>query len=164
MSDIVNRFKSFMGLLTTGFADDSDIYEELYGADEEDDAACCYPVQDNLALKPEYETRRNSNLRVLNNTSRATTHELVVLEPRSFEDALDIVSSLRDKKSVILNLHILDNEQSQRIIDFLAGATHAIDGHQQKIGEGVFIFAPSSIAISAEEEKVKALKDAFWTR
>jgi cell division inhibitor SepF len=74
----------------------------------------------------------------------------MVIEPRSFEESLEIVNSLRQKKSVILNLHLLDREQSQRIVDFLSGATHAIDGNQQKIGEGVFIFTPNNVAISAE--------------
>ena len=47
-------------------------------------------------------------------------------------------------------------------VDFLSGATHAIDGHQQRIGDGVFLFTPANVAISQESEK-KALRDSFWS-
>ena len=88
----------------------------------------------------------------------------MVIEPRTFNEAMDIVEFLRGRKSVLLNLHLLDNETSQRIVDFLSGATHAIDGHQQRIGEGVFLFAPSTVVISAESSSAKAIRDVFWNK
>ncbi len=90
--------------------------------------------------------------------------EVIVLEPRSFDEALDIIEELRCRRSVVLNLQYLDTEQSQRVVDFLSGATHALDGHQQRIGQGVFIFAPSNFTINAESQEARALKDAFWGR
>ena len=61
-------------------------------------------------------------------------------------------------------MHLLDAEQSQRLVDFLSGATHAIDGHQQKVGEGVFIFTPCNVAISSETEKARVMRDTFWNQ
>ena len=90
--------------------------------------------------------------------------EVIVLEPRSFDEALDIIEELRCRRSVVLNLQYLDTEQSQRVVDFLSGATHALDGHQQRIGQGVFIFAPSNFTINTESNEARALKDAFWGR
>ena len=110
-----------------------------------------------------YNSRKKSNLKVLTHPNSGA-YEVMVIEPRSFEESLDIVNNLRDKKSVILNLHLLDAEQSQRIVDFLSGATHAIDGHQQRIGEGVFIFTPSNVSISSETEKARVIRDAFWNQ
>lgn len=88
--------------------------------------------------------------------------EVVVIEPRSFDEALDIVEELRCRRSVLLNLQYLDSEQSQRVVDFLSGATHALDGHQQRVGQGVFIFAPNNFTINAESNESRALRDAFW--
>ncbi len=59
---------------------------------------------------------------------------------------------------------MVDKEGSQRIVDFLSGACHAIDGHQQKIGEGVFLFAPATVVISSESNSSKAIKDVFWNK
>ena len=33
-------------------------------------------------------------------------------------------------------------------IDFVAGGTFAIDGHQERIGESIFLFAPSSVTVT----------------
>ena len=59
---------------------------------------------------------------------------------------------------------MLDNEQSQRVVDFLSGACWAIDGHQQRIGDGVFLFAPASVTINSESTSAKQVKEAFWTK
>jgi len=76
------------------------------------------------------------------------------------------VSHLKARKAAILNLHLLDTNQSQRVVDFLSGATHAIEGHQQRIGEGVFIFTPNNVAIASElgEEVADglSLSQAYW--
>ena len=90
--------------------------------------------------------------------------EVVVIEPRSFDEALEIVEELRCRRSVVLNLQYLDTDQSQRVVDFLSGATHALDGHQQRVGQGVFIFAPNNFTLSTESNEARALKDAFWGR
>ena len=88
----------------------------------------------------------------------------MVIEPRTFEESLEIVDNLRQRKTVVLNLHLLDNEQSQRIVDFLSGATHAVDGNQQKIGDGVFIFTPNNVSILAETDRARSITDAFWNQ
>jgi len=93
-------------------------------------------------------------------------YEVMVVSPKSFDESLEISKNLIDRKTVVLNLELLDHEQSQRVVDFLAGATYAINGHQQKIGEGVFIFTPNNVNITAEQEKRAAasIADAFWNQ
>ena len=66
--------------------------------------------------------------------------------------------------TIVLNLHLLDKEQALRIVDFLCGATHALEGSQQKIGDSVFIFTPKNVALSAESQKSKFLRDALWNQ
>ena len=153
MSGLVNKIKSFVGL---GEFDDVEEFEEDFYAAENEYVANSNPVTQTVAAK-------KSNLKVLAHPN-AGAYEVMVIEPRSFEESLDIVNNLREKKSVILNLHLLDAEQSQRIVDFLSGATHAIDGHQQRIGEGVFIFTPCNVSISSETEKARVIRDAFWNQ
>ena len=101
---------------------------------------------------------------VIEHPSLTPQSEVVVIEPRSFDEALEIIEELRCRRSVVLNLQYLDTDQSQRVVDFLSGATHALDGHQQRIGQGVFIFAPSNFTINSESQEARALKDAFWGR
>ena len=93
-------------------------------------------------------------------------YEVMVVSPKSFDESLEITKNLIDRRTVVLNLELLDHEQSQRVVDFLAGATYALSGHQQKIGEGVFIFTPNNVNITAEQEKKAAasITDAFWNQ
>ncbi len=83
------------------------------------------------------------------------------LKIRSFEDSLEIVNYLKDRKSVIVNLQYLDREVSQRVIDFVSGATLALDGSQERVGHGVFIFASMNCQVETESEGIKAYKDLF---
>lgn len=111
-----------------------------------------------------YPLKLKENTNVIEHPTLTAQSEVVVIEPRSFDEALDIVEQLRCRRSVVLNLQYLDSEQSQRVVDFLSGATHALDGHQQRVGQGVFIFAPSNFVLNSESHEARALKDAFWSR
>lgn len=76
--------------------------------------------------------------------------EVVVMEPRSFEEMPQVIQALRERKSVVLNLAIMDPDQAQRAVDFVAGGTYAIDGHQERIGESIFLFTPSCVQVSTQ--------------
>ncbi len=73
--------------------------------------------------------------------------ELVVMEPHSFEEVPDAILALRDRKAVILNLNHMDADQAQRAVDYVAGGVFAMDGHQERINQNVFLFTPVSVQI-----------------
>ncbi len=155
---VADKFKSIIDFLTSGFDGREDsIYEDMM------DEAGDYPVQDNLALNPAY-TQQESKQKVVSINNNFKGYEVVVSEPRTYEDSIAIVKHLKDRKTVVLNLHLLDKEQALRIVDFLCGATHALNGSQQKIGDSVFIFTPVNVALSAESQKSKFLRDALWNQ
>ncbi len=76
--------------------------------------------------------------------------EVVVVEPRTFEEMPQVIQALRERKSVVLNLTIMDPDQAQRAVDFVAGGTYAIDGHQERIGESIFLFTPNCVQVSTQ--------------
>jgi cell division inhibitor SepF len=162
---IVQKFKSFWFGPSDNY--DQEDFEDLFETSDD-----VYATNGQLALdRSPAETLRSlrstavtPGSKVVDHPSAQPSSEVLVIEPRAFEESLEIVEHLRARKSVLLNLHLLDNEQSQRVVDFLSGATHAIDGHQQRIGEGVFLFAPANVLISSESSSSKAIKEAFWTK
>ncbi len=90
-------------------------------------------------------------------------HEVRIIEPRSFGDTTQIVKQLLDQKTVVLNLHLLDKEQSQRTIDFVCGAAFALGGAPQKVGDTVFIFTPNSVQLSVEAKETNAFNtESLW--
>lgn len=78
------------------------------------------------------------------------TPEVMILEPRSFEEMPQAIQALRDRKTVVLNLSLMDLEQAQRAVDFVAGGTFAIDGHQERVGESIFLFTPNCVKVSSQ--------------
>ena len=81
--------------------------------------------------------------------------EVVVMEPRSFEEMPQAIQALRERKSVVLNLTVMDPDQAQRAVDFIAGGTFALDGHQERIGESIFLFTPSCVQVSTQSGVVR---------
>ncbi|MEB3242370.1 MAG: cell division protein SepF [Cyanobacteriota bacterium] len=75
--------------------------------------------------------------------------EVLLMEPRSFDEMPRAIQALRERKTVILNLTMMEPEQAQRAVDFVAGGTYAIDGHQERVGESIFLFAPSCVTVTA---------------
>lgn len=79
--------------------------------------------------------------------------EIMYYEPKVYEDSLNISTNLRTGSPVIINLKHLDPTEGTRLVDFVCGTAYAIDGHMMKIGEAIFLFAPSAIAITSSEER-----------
>lgn len=76
--------------------------------------------------------------------------EVVVMEPRTFEEMPAAIRALKERKSVVLNLTLMDPDQAQRAVDFVAGGTYALDGHQERIGESIFLFTPSCVQVRTQ--------------
>jgi cell division inhibitor SepF len=74
--------------------------------------------------------------------------EMVLIEPRSFEEMPQVIDALRHRKSVILNMTLIRQEEAQRSVDFVAGGTYAIDGHYERIGDNIFLFTPNCVQVS----------------
>jgi FtsZ-interacting cell division protein YlmF len=68
--------------------------------------------------------------------------EIVVFEPRVYEDTLSISSHLKSGRPIIVNLKNLDAINGKRLIDFVCGTAYAFDGKMQKIGPNIFLFTP----------------------
>ena len=89
-------------------------------------------------------------------------NEIVVIEPHSFDDVASIVDKLKDRKIVMLDMHLLDNHQSQRTIDYICGASQALGGQPKKVGDRVFVFAPHNVTLSADTPAVQNKYDTAW--
>lgn len=75
--------------------------------------------------------------------------ELVMMQPRLFQEIPQAVEALRQRKSVVLDLTLMDTDQAQRSADYVAGGAYAIDGHQRHLGSCIFLFTPSFVQISS---------------
>ncbi len=84
--------------------------------------------------------------------SNQAQNKMFIMEPRTYEDVRDYVSHLKGRRSLILRLHLVDKREAQRIVDFMSGTTYALEGNMRKLGETIFCFTPSSVAIEGDLE------------
>lgn len=77
-----------------------------------------------------------------------------VIKPTSIEDTREIIDTLNDNRTVVLNLEGIDVELAQRIIDFTSGSAYAMKGNLQKISHYIFIITPASVDISGDFQEI----------
>lgn len=90
--------------------------------------------------------------------------KVVISQPTTFEQAEDICDLLKDKQSVIVNLEYVNKEVARRIIDVVSGATHALDGHIQKVSNSIFLIAPYNYEITSDlaRDEIKSKLAVSW--
>ncbi|AGL02943.1 cell division protein SepF [Desulfoscipio gibsoniae] len=88
-----------------------------------------------------------------------------VVEPNGFDDVQSIADNLKSRRSVIVNLEQADPELAKRVVDFVSGATYALDGSMQKVSKGVFLFVPSNVDIDVDvKEQIKEKGIMNWMK
>lgn len=163
MSNLFNKLRDFVGLNDPADyeyeydeVDAGEEYQAIYQEDNE-------PVMAPPPPQEEPRVRRRVRDRIVSTETGINTmgsnvigmpgaingaSEVLVMEPRSFEEMPQAIQALRERKSVVLNLTTMDPDQAQRAVDFVAGGTYAIDGHQERIGESIFLFTPNCVQVS----------------
>ena len=91
---------------------------------------------------------------------------MVISQPTTFEQAEEICSYLKNRKSVIVNLEYVNKDVARRIVDVMSGAVHALDGHIQKISNSIFLIAPTYYEISTEiaRDEIKNKLSVSWLK
>jgi len=92
--------------------------------------------------------------------------KMVISQPTSFEQSEEICNYLKEKKSVIVNLEYVNKDVARRIVDFISGAVHGLDGHIQKVSNSIFLIAPYNYDITNEmaREEIKSKLNVSWLK
>lgn len=77
--------------------------------------------------------------------------EIFVRRPTSQEDALFPADCLKGRRPIVINLQALDAATTQRVFDFLKGVVYGVDGHMEKVAEGIYVLTPRDMTIQAED-------------
>lgn len=76
--------------------------------------------------------------------------EIVVLQPKTFDDARAVADYLKMRRPVVVNLRGTHTDLARRVVDFTSGVTYALDGHLLRVGEEIFLFTPSHVVITSD--------------
>jgi cell division inhibitor SepF len=159
---IFGKLKDFVGIPAP---DEFDSYDDLIDVREDDYSDVYETVSEQPTVESKSQFRGDSeadlrskagagmsNVVGMPGASRfwGSVAEVLVMEPRAFEEMPQVIQALRERKSVVLNLSLMEPAQAQRAVDFVAGATFTIDGHQERVGENIFLFTPSCVQVRTQ--------------
>jgi cell division inhibitor SepF len=158
---IFGKLKDFVGIPAS---DDFDGYDDLVDVRDGDyadiyETSVEQPPLDGKSqfrseAEPDFQSKAsagaNNVVGMPGNRFWGAGAEVLVMEPRAFEEMPQVIQALRERKSVVLNLSLMEPAQAQRAVDFVAGATYTIDGHQERVGENIFLFTPSCVQVRTQ--------------
>jgi cell division inhibitor SepF len=75
--------------------------------------------------------------------------EISLFAPVSFDEAIDIVGCLRGRAATTISLDKMKRTDASRLVDFVSGASQALDGDFHKLTDHVYLFCPSNMKIVA---------------
>ncbi len=76
--------------------------------------------------------------------------EVVIKTIKAVEETREALQLLQARKVVILILDQLTTDKAQRVVDWMAGVTCAIDGQTFWVSEKTFMFVPNQVGIESE--------------
>jgi len=150
---IVNKVLDFLGVETE--------------SEEELENESIYEYSDNNEVEEQPEERsffgKKSKIVSMPQVQQV---KMVITQPTCFEQSEEICNYLKEKKSIIVNLEYVNKEVARRIIDFISGAVHALDGHIQKVSNSIFLIAPMNYDIASDlaREEIKSKLSVSWLK
>ena len=107
--------------------------------------------------KRDYEAEPKARLqtKVLPMTGTVATSKVVITQPEAYEDVEEIGEYLKQRRSVIVNLESINKEDGKRILDFLSGASFALEGNIQKVSNLIYLVTPTSVEIQNDVERAQ---------
>ncbi len=92
--------------------------------------------------------------------------DIVFLKPTKFEDCVICANYIKEDKIVNMNLSQLDDNESRRVLDYIAGAIFITKAEIVNVGNKIFCSIPSNKnflnemnrEISHEEEEVEIVR------
>lgn len=152
----IRKIGNFLGL-----TDDDFIYE-----DEAIQEESPTPARDRRAEREERASRRErrGDVVAINESVEISAPIIarnITLAPDSFNDARQIGEEFRSGATVMINLQSLDAETKRRLVDYMSGLAHGIDGKFTKVAMNVFMLAPKNVEVR-DEAGIEVKNDGFF--
>lgn len=151
----LNKVLDFFGM-DSGAEEAEENENDVYGYDYNEEVE-----------EPEVESKRGIfNRNKVVNMPQVQPIRMVISQPTTFEQSEEICNYLKEKKSIIVNLEYVNKDIARRIIDFISGSVHALDGHIQKVSNAIFLVAPINYEIANEmaREEIKNKLSVSWLK
>lgn len=131
-----------------GFDSDDDYDDDDYDETEDSEEEIQVPGDAKTSL-----FRRQS--KVVDFVKPATSgSQVVIVQPSCIESAQEVCNHLRAGRTTICNFEKVDQKIAQRVMDFITGATYAIDGQVHKVSPLIFVTVPRNVSLMDDNNPI----------
>lgn len=149
---IVNKVMDFLGL-----EEEVDEIEEMENENVEQE----HPEIDNIISSTNSKKQKGKVVSI----HTAASAKILIVKPIDYDEVIEICDNLKNRKIIIINMTNLESKTAQRLLDFMAGASYALEGSLEEVEKGVYIISPSNVEISNELKNELSSKGLLnWTR
>lgn len=78
--------------------------------------------------------------------------QVILFNPKSFDEAGELVSHLHQGRSVVMTLEGLPTDTARRLLDFLSGITFALQGKITPISAKTYFVTPANVDILGSQQ------------
>lgn len=97
----------------------------------------------------------------INRRRGGETGQIHTIDATSYADAIEIAALYREDISVIVNMAEMTEPESRRLLDFMLGLRHALQGDLQRVTPKVYLLAPHSVGTNNEEDDFEPAGDGL---
>lgn len=84
------------------------------------------------------------------NENTDNQRELAVMSPKNIAEARGICGKIKNNSPVVINLEQVDQDEAQRIMDFVGGICFALEGTIKEVTKKIYVIVPESMEISGD--------------
>lgn len=122
--------------------EDDEILENAYDMNEEED-----DIDSGSEKKVGFWNKRNNVVSM----PQVQPIRMKIIKPTNYDpDVNEIISELKAKNGIVMNLEYVNKDVARRIIDTVSGAVTALDGRIEKVSNSIFVVAPCNYDIVNE--------------
>lgn len=158
----IKRITTFIGITPEEDEEENEVQEEKKGAPVTEIHSRAGRRAELSAVPRDPTTSGGAGSAPVDNVVAAYRMNVIIIEPRTFDDAQQVAINLQKKKPVLLNFEHTDRSVTSRIIDFISGTTYALNGDIKKISNNVVLCAPSNVNVSYAEDEQRLPDGMPW--
>jgi len=83
-------------------------------------------------------------------TNQARPYTMIVVNPKDYKDAEKIADHIKQGRPVVMNIEQTEQDEAERIVDFVQGVMYALDGHIDRVSDTIYLCAPNNMTVSRE--------------
>ena len=133
------------------FKNDQELEDDLTLNFEDPASSKSSSPEPKIAPKPQTQQHKPNLISVPTRAKSSEGNlEIVLFKASSYDDMQEIARQIKERKIAVVNFEEMDKDVAQRMVDFLSGATFALDGVPRKVSGGTFIFSSSQVDVSGQ--------------